>query len=279
MMASYKPSILVAAGRVALQQENQPEVGAMFLMMDLFDISQLDITLDNRLLSAEEAGRYEKGIALLCDDVPLAHITGFQEFYGRKFKVTPDTLVPRPETEELVHHVLSTIRSGVAADIGTGTGCIAISLDLEADFKVFCTDISSAVLEVARENAEVLDSDVIFRQGDLLDPLVTEGVKLDVLVSNPPYIAESERALMSRSVLDHDPHLALFADDDGLLLYKRMIDDLPLVMKDDSYVFFEIGHAQGAALTDYIVKKYDVTVHIEQDINQLDRILWFRWCE
>ncbi len=84
---------------------------------------------------------------------------------------------------------------------------------------------------------------------------------------------------MTASVLDYDPHLALFADDHGLALYKRIIDELPLVMTAGGYVFFEIGHAQGSALTDYVTERYSVTVHVEQDMNQLDRILWFKWCE
>ncbi len=278
-MAFFKPSELTAAGRSTLTDHGQPGIGALFLMMDLFDLSQIEVTLDKRLLSAEDAARYEAGINALCHDVPLAHITGFQEFYGRKFTVTADTLVPRPETEELVQKALSAQRGGVAADIGTGTGCIGITLDLEADLTVYCTDISGAALDVARTNAEALNSTVILRQGDLLSPLIAEGIKLDLLVSNPPYIAESETSLMTASVLDYDPHLALFADDHGLALYKRIIDELPLVMTAGGYVFFEIGHAQGSALTDYVTERYSVTVHVEQDMNQLDRILWFKWCE
>ncbi|UTH13553.1 peptide chain release factor N(5)-glutamine methyltransferase [Macrococcus equipercicus] len=278
-MVCCKPAELVKAGSRTLSEAGQPPVGALFLMMDLFDLSQLAITLGSRTLSHEEAARYAAGIQALCRDVPLAHITGFQEFYGRRFNVTADTLVPRPETEELVLKVLSTKRSGVAADIGTGTGCIAVTLELEGDYTVHGTDISTAALAIARENARALGSRVNFHHGDLLEPLIASNIKLDILVSNPPYIAASERALMTQSVLGHDPHLALFADDDGLALYKRMIEQLPRVMKDNGYVFFEIGHSQGPALTNYITERYNVTVHVEQDINQLDRILWFNWCE
>lgn len=280
MKASSKLSELIAAGRTRLTAAHIPSNGADWLMMDLFDLSQLDLLMDVKTLSTEQAEKYERDIEQLSAGMPLAHVTGFQEFYGRRFRVTKDVLVPRPETEELVQRVLALAPGGIVADIGTGSGCIAVTLAAEGQYKeIYAVDISSSALDVARTNAGQYDVDIEFVEGDLLTPLKARDVKVDVLVSNPPYIAQHERVLMNSSVLDYDPPLALFAEDDGLALYKRMIDNLSDVLNDGAFVFFEIGHAQGERLRQYIEAAGVTEVHVEQDINQLDRIIWFQWCE
>ncbi|GGB12309.1 release factor glutamine methyltransferase [Macrococcus hajekii] len=275
----YKPSELLRPARQKLRDHSVPINGAEWLLMDLFNLSKLDIVMDRSEITQEMRGLYEAGVEQLAAGVPLAHITGFQLFYGRPFQVTDDVLVPRPETEELVERALAHL-GGTVADIGTGSGCIAITLALEANADVLAVDISEQALTVAAHNAEKLGAEVKFLQGDLLEPIIECHIKLDMLISNPPYIAEHEKTIMSDSVLNYDPHLALFADDNGLALYKRMIDDLPLVMKDNSIVLFEIGHAQGKALEKYITALYpQIDVKIEKDINQFDRIIWFNWCQ
>lgn len=280
MKASFKISELLVAGRKSLAEAGIAENGADWLMMDLFDLTQTDLIVDSKLLTLEERERYEQGIKRLTVGTPLAHVTGFQEFYERKFQVSSDVLVPRPETEELVQKVLEHANDGTVVDIGTGSGCIAITLAVEGQFTdVYAVDISSSALEIAVQNKEVHHADVTFFEGDLLKPLLDRQLKIDVLVSNPPYIAQHERSLMTTSVLGYDPELALFAEDDGLALYKRMINQLPEVMNNDGFIFFEIGHAQGSRLKQYIEERYNVNVHVEQDINRLDRIVWFKWCE
>ncbi|ULG71701.1 peptide chain release factor N(5)-glutamine methyltransferase [Macrococcus brunensis] len=276
---SFKPSELLIPARQLLRVQDIPVNGADWLLMDLFELSRLDIMLDQPVLTEEMQQLYVSKVELLASGVPLGHLTGFQMFYGRPFQVNGHVLIPRPETEELVERTLEHAGT-VVADIGTGSGCIAITLALESDYEVYAVDISSEALEVAKRNAELLGASVRFLEGDLLAPIKAESIQLDILVSNPPYIAESEKELMSDSVLDFDPHLALFADDDGLALYKRMIQDLPEVMKEGGHVLFEIGHAQGLALKESINQLYpNVDVHIEKDINQLDRIIWFKWCQ
>lgn len=276
---SFKPSELLVPARQLLAAQNIPVNGAEWLLMDLFNLSKMDIMMDQPLLTHEMQQLYAAKVEQLAAGVPLAHLTGFQMFYGRSFQVNDQVLIPRPETEELVERTLKH-KGSVVADIGTGSGCIAITLALESDYEVYAVDISHAALEVAKRNAELLGASVRFLQGDLLEPIKTQGILLDILVSNPPYIAESEKEWMSDSVLDFDPHLALFAEDEGLALYKRMLEDLPAVMKAEGYVLFEIGHAQGRALKEYVNQLYPhIEVHIEKDINQLDRIIWFKWCQ
>lgn len=280
-MDSYKLSDVLAYGMKTLKENNQPEIGARFLLMDLFSLSQIDLVMNEKKLSKSEWYLYESGIKRLCQNEPLSHIVGWQYFYGERFKVTPETLTPRPETEHLIDVVKSHLKRGdIVADIGTGTGIIAIILSKLEEVTMYAVDISECALCVANENANTHHANVTFLQGDLLQPLIEQQIKLDVLVSNPPYIAESERHLMNAQALQFDPHIALFAEDEGLALYKRMVVDLKYVMKPDGIVAFEIGHAQSEALTTFIHQHYpNIKVNVEQDINQLDRVLWFRWCE
>ncbi|WP_156644496.1 peptide chain release factor N(5)-glutamine methyltransferase [Lentibacillus sp. JNUCC-1] len=212
--------------------------------------------------------------------VPVQHLTGYESFYGRRFTVTPDVLVPRPETEELVEHILNAVKDKTRfnhpltiADIGTGSGIIATTLALELpDAVVYGTDVSEKALKVARRNAEMLEAEVTFYQGDFLQPLIDHNRLPQIIVSNPPYIAHSEKDLLADTVRDYDPELALFADNDGLAAYEAIIrqsQKLPVKM-----LAFEIGHTQSKPITALIKKAYpEARVDTIQDINQKNRII------
>ncbi|HBV04907.1 peptide chain release factor N(5)-glutamine methyltransferase [Mammaliicoccus lentus] len=212
---------------------------------------------------------------------PVQYIVGFAEFYGRKFIVNNDVLIPRPETEELVLQTLNTINQHeqTVCDIGTGTGAIAISLKKErTNLNVIATDISDDALKVAKENARLNQAEIEFLQGDALKPLINNGIKVDVLLSNPPYISYEEKVEMSETVLEYEPHLALFTQNNGLAIYKRILNDLDKVMKKDGLVIFEIGHLQGEILKSYIHEHYKVkNLAIIKDINQKNRMIQFNW--
>ncbi|WP_239725003.1 MULTISPECIES: peptide chain release factor N(5)-glutamine methyltransferase [unclassified Mammaliicoccus] len=212
---------------------------------------------------------------------PVQYIVGFAEFYGRKFIVNNDVLIPRPETEELVLRTLNTINQHeqTVCDIGTGTGAIAISLKKErTNLNVIATDISDDALKVAKENARLNQAEIEFLQGDALKPLINNGIKIDVLLSNPPYISYEEKVEMSETVLEYEPHLALFTQNNGLAIYKRILNDLDKVMKKDGLVIFEIGHLQGEILKSYIHEHYKVkNLAIIKDINQKNRMIQFNW--
>lgn len=281
MMAYYNIQELIKQGEALLVQHGEPVIGAKYLMMDLFDLSQMDILMGHKQLTEAERSRYVSSVEQLTKHVPLAHITGFQMFYNRKYKVTKDVLVPRNETEELVQLVIEKWQDRQSfVDIGTGSGAIAVTLKLELPYtSAFAVDISRAALEVAQSNASALQADVTFLEGDLLSPLIERGIHVDCLVSNPPYIAASELDLMNESAL-HDPHLALFAEDNGLALYKQMIETMPCILNHNALVAFEIGHMQGKAITAFVTQLYPhISPQIVQDINGLDRIVWFEWCE
>src|SRR5690625_2331764 len=155
--------------------------------------------------------------------MPIQHIMGVAHFYGREFIVNEDVLIPRFETEELVQHTIEGIKQIqtkeplVIADIGTGSGVIAITLALELEnVIIYATDISERALQVANQNASRHDVDVTFLHGDFLQPLIKKEIKPNIIISNPPYIAENERYLLTDTVEKFDPHLALFAENDGL---------------------------------------------------------------
>ncbi|WP_404330470.1 peptide chain release factor N(5)-glutamine methyltransferase [Mesobacillus maritimus] len=238
-----------------LREDLQPEVWAQF----------------------EEAVRqHEKG-------VPVQYIIGAEEFYGRLFNVNPAVLIPRPETEELVYGVLKRLDSmfgveGVLelADVGTGSGAIAITLKLENPrLKVTATDLSEQALATARANATRLGAGIEFIQGDLLAPFIRTGKKLDVVISNPPYIPVADQSTMSEIVTDHEPHMALFAGEAGLDLYRRFMNELPLVLKEKALVGFEIGAGQGEAVADLLKQTFPrAKVEVEFDINGKDRMVF-----
>jgi release factor glutamine methyltransferase len=170
---------------------------------------------------------------------PTQYITGKQEFYGRDFRVTPDALIPRPETEHLIETALRQPAASIL-DIGTGSGAIAVTLALETNARVFATDLSAAALRVAKENARRLGAEVAFVRCDLGSAF--RDASFDVLVSNPPYIPETERATLQREVRDHEPALALFAGADGLDVYSRLIPEARRVLTPGGRLILELGY-------------------------------------
>jgi release factor glutamine methyltransferase len=211
--------------------------------------------------------------------IPVQHVVGYEVFYGREFAVNEHVLIPRPETEELVQCVIQTVQQCqqplTIVDVGTGSGIIAITLALELPHvTVYATDISPAALEVAKKNAEQLQAKVTFLEGDFLQPLQIENRKVDIIVSNPPYIARSEEALLADTVKNFDPDLALFASDNGLAAYSRIIEQSQRVVWPDSTLVFEIGDTQSEAVSKLIEKTYPAsTIQTIKDINKRDRII------
>lgn len=178
---------------------------------------------------------------------PLAYILGYREFFSRRFRVDSNVLIPRQETEVLVETALElTDKKLKVLDIGTGSGCIAITLKLERPtWEVWATDISSSALQIARENAETLGADIIFRHSDLLDQL--EGERFDLIVSNPPYIGREEA--IPSEVRDFEPDSALFADDHGLAIYERLAETAKNHLVSGGTIIMEIGQNQGLAVS------------------------------
>lgn len=209
---------------------------------------------------------------------PVQHIIGTEQFYGLSFEVNEHVLIPRPETEELVLGALERSRNFPkdcrVADIGTGSGAIAIAFKKERpEALVTATDISEAALKVAKRNAKRNETEIDFRLGNMTKPI--EGEKWDVVLSNPPYIALEESQQMSRTVLDFEPHNALFADDEGLFFYKQLAKKLPKLMNQQSLIGVEIGYLQGPAVSGLFQKAFPkARVSIVKDVNGKDRMIF-----
>jgi len=173
---------------------------------------------------------------------PLAYLTGKREFFGRRYRVSPAVLIPRHETEILVEETLQEASSGSKIlDIGTGSGCIAITCKLENPaLEVWATDISGPAIEIARENAETLGAEIIFRLTDLFP--TDSPATFDLIVSNPPYIGEDEP--LNAGVLDHEPHLALFAEEEGYAIYRRLAHQAPAYLVPEGKILLEVGYQQ-----------------------------------
>lgn len=220
--------------------------------------------------------------------IPVQYLMGKEEFYGRSFFVSEEVLIPRPETEELVVGVLDRVKKHFAngnasadeklsvVDVGTGSGAIAITLALENSLlNVHATDIAGESLEVAMDNAEALGAEVSFLQGDLLLPFIEQDIKVDVVVSNPPYIPQKEYEGLSTVVKDFEPYRALVGGVSGLEFYERFMDELPKVLKERAIVAFEVGMGQGEAVKVLLEKTFPQSaVEVVLDINGKDRMVF-----
>lgn len=223
---------------------------------------------------------YIEGMQRILKHEPMQHVLGYSWFYGYKFIVNSDVLIPRVETEELVAAILVKMdeqfpdKKRVVADIGTGSGALAITLKKEeSELLVYASDISEEALVVAKENASLNECDITFFKGDMLQPFIERNIQLDVLVCNPPYIPSNE--VLEDFVYDHEPHVALFGGEDGLKFYREIFENCHKVLKPNSFMAFEIGYQQKQALT-ALLKQYlpNATVTFEKDMNQKDRMLF-----
>jgi release factor glutamine methyltransferase len=217
---------------------------------------------------------------------PLQYITGHQEFYGLDFIVTPEVLIPRPETEFLVERVVEIAKEFseeplLIAEAGTGSGCVAVAVAVHLPrARVIATDISQAAIEVARRNAErhgVIDR-IEFLEGDLFAPLAElrlEGA-VDVLASNPPYVNEETFELLQREVRDWEPREALFGGVDGLDFYRRLIAESPHYLKPGGYVVLEIGFSQVDSISEMVKGNALELVDITPDLQGIPRTLCLR---
>lgn len=211
---------------------------------------------------------------------PLQYITGVQDFYGREFRVTTDVLIPRPETELLVEAALQIVNNTGAApficDVGTGSGCIALTLLCEVvHARAMAIDKSAPALEIAKLNAKNLtvDDRALFVVSDCFSSLDSHDHKFDLIVSNPPYVAEAALAGLQREVRDHEPRIALSPGGDGLSIIRRLIDDGPAFIKPGGYMLMEIGFDQGEAVTRLVGDSAWSLCEIRPDLQGIPRIV------
>ena len=228
-------------------------------------------------ITAEDQKQIDEDMAKLLAHYPPQYLIGSEVFLDYRFKVTPDTLIPRPETEELVEKCLKLTQKQAnqalkVVDVGTGTGAIAISLkDKRPTWQVCAVDLSSAALEVAQENAQQIGVALEFILSDCLDEVAGT---IDILISNPPYISQDEYELMDVSVREFEPKMALFAENNGLAIYQKIAEQAQSKLAKDGKIFLEIGFMQGPAVKEIFqaaFPKKQVSIH--QDLFGNDRMI------
>ncbi|MGX6979577.1 peptide chain release factor N(5)-glutamine methyltransferase [Vagococcus elongatus] len=260
-----------------LTERKKEREAAEYLMMRRLDWKKTELVMELRKpMPVEVREQFEKDIYEFALDKPAQYIIGHEYFYGEKFKVTGDTLIPRPETEELVALILRENEEKehlTVVDVGTGTGVIAITLKrLKPSWQVIAVDVSEEALKVAKENAASQGLDIDFRLGDLLEPVKDEQV--DLIVSNPPYISENEWDEMDESVRKYEPKTALFAENEGLDFYERFVREIPRVLAVDGRVYFEYGYKQGRAIQQMYQAAFPTKkILVHKDLSGHDRML------
>ncbi|HWQ74043.1 MAG TPA: peptide chain release factor N(5)-glutamine methyltransferase [Syntrophomonas sp.] len=220
-------------------------------------------------INAEERAVYKEYIKRRVQREPIAYITGHKEFMSLDFEVSPEVLIPRPETELLVETVLQTVKDldcPRIVDVGTGSGAIAVSLARYLErAEIWAADVSGPALTIARRNASRHNVVIDFRESDLLEVFLDDRAggqpgRFDVIVANLPYVAETERMNLEPQILDFEPHLALFAGDDGLDLYRRLIPQARLLLGESSTLLFEIDPRQALLIPALLSEFSDIKV-------------------
>ena len=271
-----KQALTAAIDKLIANAVGSPRMNAETLLMFVLNSDRAYLYAHpERELTADEQARYNDAIAERSTGKPAQYITGHQEFWGMDLIVSPAVLIPRPETEHVVETVLELARMKQApriVDVGTGSGCIALALAAELSWaRVEAVDISPAALEVARANAARLQLDhrVIFQERDLLAGAPAEAY--DFVVSNPPYVPESEPEKAQREVREFEPKAAVFAGESGLEVYRSLVPHAREALKPGGWLVVEIGYSQAATVHE-LVRDW-TEVRIKPDLQGIPRVV------
>ena len=257
-----------------------PRLDAELLVAKALETDRVGLYLDlNRPLVDQERSAIRPLVARRREREPVAYILGHRDFYGRRFKVTPDVLIPRPDTETLVDHALECIPEDAASrvlDVGTGSGAVAVTIAAERPLAlVTATDISEAALKVASENAKQLEvaNRIRFEHANLLS-----GVEqYDVIVSNPPYIAQSEMAALQAEIREHEPIAALEAGEDGLDVVRALLSASEPATASGAQMLIEIGATQAVSVVAFAAEHTAwQPVAVYPDLNRIERVVHLR---
>ena len=264
--------------QITLSEDTAEVESILYLVLEhIAGITRADVISQKAIsLTVKEGQRFEESIKRLNAHEPVQYILGKTDFFGRAFTVNPSVLIPRPETELLIDEILKKTSNvpGKILDIGTGSGCIAITLAKELPGKtVIAVDISEAALKTASANAKELSAQIDFRKINILTEDIPFG-GIEVIVSNPPYVTVSEQASMNNNVLKHEPHLALFVpDNDPLVFYKAIAQKGLQVLKPDGKVYVEINEQFGKETGDVFRMEGFIMIRIVKDLQGKDRVV------
>lgn len=266
-----------------LKERNLEEPVAQWLLRHYLQVSRAQLfTMLTDELDPEIEQKLKSDLAEHAKGVPVQHLIGYEEFFGRRFHVNSDVLIPRPETEELVVAILDLKarlfkkEEVTVVDVGCGSGAISVTLALEdVSMNVSAVDLSRDALVVAQKNAKELGAKISFYEGDLLQPILESREKVDIFVSNPPYIPLTDANTLAAGVRDFEPHLALFGGEDGLVLYRKLMKQLPSVMKEKGVIGFEVGVGQARMVEAMLQQTFPrAETEVKVDINGKERMVF-----
>ena len=263
--------------RLAAAGIEEAKLDARLLLEELCGTDRNDLLVHgDRPVTEQQENSYVNYIELRSRHIPLQHLTGYQEFMGLRFKVTPDVLIPRQDTETLVEEVLKNLHDGMRIlDLCTGSGCILLSLlRYSNDCVGIGADLSKKALKVAEENAGSLGLTAEFVQGDLFEPVTG---KFEIIVSNPPYIPSNVIPTLMEEVREHDPLMALDGKEDGLYFYREIIGQASEYLYPGGMLFLEIGCEQAEAVTELMKNAGYRDVTVCKDLAGHDRVVSGRY--
>lgn len=282
MDAGQTISILLSSTALRLNEAGieSARTEASWMLMHATGRSKMDLIMrPEEKMTTDQAEHLQILLSRRLEGVPIQYVLGVADFYGRSFTVSPDVLIPRPETEELVESVLrldAEVLGGGVIDLGTGSGCIPITIACERP-GALCVgvDVSAAALRVARSNASQLGANVQWVEADMCDPALQEmlGRTFSVLISNPPYIPDEEAASLQPEVRNHEPGLALFSGSDPLHFYRALCEQAPRIVRSGGYVLVEIHADAGLAVLHLFEQAGWIDCALQQDLSGRDRII------
>ncbi len=263
---------------------DSPRLSAELILSYVLELSRIELyTNFDKPVAKEQLTRLHELVKRAADNEPIAYLIGRTEFYSLELDITPDCLIPRPETELLAERAIEFLRKRqgqqFVCDLCTGSGCIAVAIAKNhPEAKITATDICESALKAAASNIEKHDlkQKVTLLCGDLFDPIVPQMdvSKFDLIVSNPPYVSSTEYEKLDANVKEYEPKLALYAGVDGLDVYRRICQEIDKFLKPDAALMLEIGYAQGPSVRDLLEKTGLFSeINIEKDYQDNDRIV------
>ena len=259
-----------------------PRLSAELLLSNVLGLKRIELyTQYNKVVAQEQLDRLRDLVKRAGLHEPVVYLVGKTEFYSIEFEVTPDCLIPRPETELAVQRSIEFLRKRTGpqfvCDLCTGCGVIAVAIAKNVpDAKVIATDISEAALAVAGRNIEKhkLAERIDLRRGDLFEPLVPQLDQFDLITCNPPYVTAAQYEALDKNVKDYEPRIALYAGQDGLDLYRKIVEKVNQFLKPDAALLLEIGYQQGPAVRELLAQTGGFQqIRIDKDLQSHDRVV------
>jgi release factor glutamine methyltransferase len=262
---------------------DSPRLSAELLISHVVGLKRIELyTQFDKTVDKQQLDRLHELVERAGQNEPVAYLTGKIEFYSLQLNITPDCMIPRPETELLVERAIEFLRARpgkqFVCDLCTGSGCIAVAIAKNcANANIIATDISDAALNIAAKNVEMhqLGDRIRLLCGDLFDALIPQldVDKFDLIVCNPPYVSAVEFEKLDKNIKDYEPKSALLAGTDGLAIYRRIIENADRFLKPDAALMLEIGYAQGPAIKELLEQTGSFAeIKIEKDLHNNDRI-------